>query len=200
MPTAVLRPLLALAALAVSGTLPAAVQAQEAVRIESVTFEPHVLMVGHKLRLNGAGLNGANKGNAAGLYLVKWARNTAEALDAPGPRRLQIRFIEPQEGKAFGAALSGALRANVPGQELPDCLPGLLRLGELLATRKTLAAGDELNLDFIPGQGTFVDVKGHRIGQIDSKPFYGCLLRAYLGDKPMDGSLKAALLAAGKTK
>jgi hypothetical protein len=53
-------------------------------------------------------------------------------------------------------------------------------------------------LDFVPGTGTRVLVDGAAKGKpIAGDEFYKGLLRIWLGDKPVDGDLKKAMLGQG---
>jgi hypothetical protein len=56
-----------------------------------------------------------------------------------------------------------------------------------------------LHLDWIPGTGTQTELNGKKLGgPIPDINFYNAILRIWLGDRPVDRSLKPALL--GDTK
>ena len=69
-----------------------------------------------------------------------------------------------------------------------------LRLSEVLNTKKRLSAGESFALDSVPGQGTFIRINGERVSTIEGTAFFGCLMSAYLGAKPVDAGLKRTLL------
>ena len=55
---------------------------------------------------------------------------------------------------------------------------------------------NEVLLDYLPGQGTRVTIKGDVKGVIDGKDFNDALLNIWLGDEPADDDLKEAMLNA----
>ncbi|MDP3610346.1 MAG: chalcone isomerase family protein, partial [Rubrivivax sp.] len=58
-----------------------------------------------------------------------------------------------------------------------------------------LLTGDNFSIDYVPGVGTSVLVNGKAQGEPVKEPeFFNALLRIWLGPKPADESLKAALL------
>jgi hypothetical protein len=182
-----LRPLSLLPFLALPGLLWA----------QNTPFEPSFYLVGHKVRLNGAG-NGKveqSEGYKAGLYLVKPARTLPEALKSPGPKRLQIQVLRDMPSNQLGLLLSQTLNANMSGSEVGGCLPGLGAIGEAFGAKKKLASGDLINLDGVMGQGTHIFINGEKVGSTQGPAFFECLLKGYLGDKAVDPALKKALLS-----
>ena len=58
----------------------------------------------------------------------------------------------------------------------------------------TVHAGDVILLDYIPGKGTIVNIRGEQQGVIEGEDFYSALLDVWLGDEPADDDLKEAML------
>lgn len=54
--------------------------------------------------------------------------------------------------------------------------------------------GDEIILDYTPGQGTRVSIAGKDLGTIDGADFNRALLSIWLGANPVDEDLREALL------
>ena len=165
-------------------------------------FEPSFYLFGHKVKLNGAG-NGKvdqNENYKAGLYLSKPARSLFEALQAPGPKRLQIQILRDMPSNQLGLLLSQTLNANLTGSEIGACMPGLGAIGEAFGAKKKLAAGDLISLDGVMTQGTQIFINGEKFGSTQGPAFFECLLRGYLGDKPLDPALKKALLTPPPAK
>ena len=68
-------------------------------------------------------------------------------------------------------------------------------MGEMFAAHRQLKAGDTFQIDWIPGQGTVITVKGQPQGEPYKEPeFFNALLRIWLGPNPADWKLKDALL------
>lgn len=187
---------LALLALAV----PSAVRAQASPTIDvgGVPISVDNFVVGHRLPLNGAGVRaeGDTKQYVAALYLSRKARSLIEVAGAPGPKRLHVHMLREIDGKSLGSALSQGMNSNLSAREVSACLPGVLKMSELFATKKKLGAGESFSLDAVPGQGTVVRINNEKAATVEAKEFFGCMLQVYIGERPADAKLKAALLGA----
>lgn len=186
-----MKPALAALFLAIALLAPG-VQAQQA---SGAKFEADAIVVGHRLPLNGSGTASDATGALflGGLYVSKRSPSLTEVMGAPGPKRLELRLLRDISGKDMGALFSQAM-GTLEQRELSGCLPGLLRISEVLNTKKRLSAGESFALDSVPGQGTFIRINGERVSTIEGTAFFGCLMSAYLGAKPVDAGLKRTLL------
>ena len=71
----------------------------------------------------------------------------------------------------------------------------LNKFGEIFASVQGLKKGDVLHLDWLPGVGTQCELNGKKLGEpIPDVAFYNAILRIWLGDDPVDSSLKPAML------
>ena len=74
-------------------------------------------------------------------------------------------------------------------------VPGVMRMSQIFSDHKRLQAGDTFNIDWVPGVGTVIMVKGVPQGDPFKEPaFFNALMGIWLGDKPADWKLKDALL------
>jgi hypothetical protein len=74
-------------------------------------------------------------------------------------------------------------------------IPGLMRMSQIFSDHKNLKAGEQFTLDWIPGTGTIVSVRGVPQGEPFKEPeFFNALLRIWLGPVPADWKLKDNLL------
>lgn len=181
----------ALLALAVS--LPAAA----AVDVNGYKFDDTAKVAGKDLKLNGAGMRTKIiiKVYAAGLYLPEKKNNVADILKQEGPRRVTIQMARDVSSEDFGKAFMEGLNENVDKAEKQKIASQIGKMGELFASVDGLKKGDVLHLDFIPGVGTQCELNGKQLGAtIPDVAFYNALLRIWLGDRPVDSSLKPALL------
>ena len=75
------------------------------------------------------------------------------------------------------------------------------QIAELKATMEAVGAAAKdsvVALDFVPGAGTRISVDGVVRGKvIAGEDFYRALMKIWLGDKPVEKSLKAAMLGQG---
>jgi hypothetical protein len=154
-------------------------------------------VAGNDLKLNGAGMRTKFiiKVYAAGLYLPEKKSNVAEILKQDGPRRVTIQMARDVSSEDFGKAFMEGLNENVDKAEKQKIASQIGKMGELFASVDGLKKGDVLHLDFIPGAGTQCELNGKPLGTtIPDVVFYNALLRIWLGDKPVDSTLKPALL------
>jgi Chalcone isomerase-like len=181
--------LLAFLALPAAAAEVAGVQVEDRIRLES-----------GELVLNGAGLRTKAffKVYVAGLYLAERRGSADEVLALPGAKRVSMRLMRDLSAKQLTEALDEGIRGNTPAAEL-ESLQG--RLAELAAVMNSLQSAKErdvIALDWVPGTGTRVILNGEPRGKaIVGEDFYRALLRIWLGDNPVSGSLKKALLGQG---
>jgi len=165
--------------------------------VAGVKIEDSHTLRGAVLRLNGAGIRykAFFKVYTAGLYLVGSASTPEEVLGAPGPKRVTITMLRSIDANELGKLFTKGVEENSPRSEFAQLIPGLLRMGQMFADQKTLQAGDTFTVDWIPGTGTIVTVKGAVQGDpIKEQAFFNALLRIWLGPVPADYKLKDALL------
>lgn len=190
------RPLLtALACLALGALLaPAAVAATQ---LAGVTYPPQVTVAGQPLVLNGAGIRYrfVVQVYTAGLYLSAPATTAEQALAAPGARRLHIVMLREIDANTLGKLFTRGMEDNSTRAQFAKAIPGTLRLAELFAVKKRLAAGENFSIDWLPGRGTQILINGEPQGEPIAEPeFQAALMRIWLGPKPADETLKRQLL------
>ena len=169
----------------------------DTVEVANVKYETAVDVAGQKLQLNGAGVRYkfVVKVYTAGLYLPQKAGTTAEVLAMPGPKRIHIAMLRDIDGNELGKLFTKGIEANVTREEFSKAINGVLKLSEIFASRKQLNSGDHFSVDYVPGLGSTVVLNGKPLGETIKEPeFFSALLRIWLGDKPVDSSLKPALL------
>ncbi len=195
---------LMVAALLAVGSLTGGVAQAQAVEVANVKYEQAQDVGGHKLQLNGAGIRYKFivKVYTAGLYLQSHASTTAEVLAMGGPKRIHIQMLRDIDGNELGKLFTKGMEANAPREEFVKSVNGVLKLSEIFASRKALAAGDSFSVDFVPGQGSMVLLNGKPMlsEPIKEPEFYSALLRIWLGDKPADDNLKDALLGVKRAR
>jgi hypothetical protein len=152
---------------------------------------------GTTLQLNGAGVRykAVFKVYAAGFYVGKKVSTPEEALAAPGPKRVTITMLRDIEANELGKLFTKGVEENSPKTEMVNLIPGLLRMGQMFADQKQLKAGETFTIDWLPGTGTLITVRGvPQPDPIKEQAFFNALLRIWLGPVPADWKLKDALL------
>ena len=165
--------------------------------ITGVKVEDNVDVAGTKLQLNGAGTRykAIFKVYVAGLYLTRKASTLEEVMAAPGPKRVLVTMVRDIDSAELGKLLTRGMEDNMGKAEMSKMIPGLLRMGEMFAAHKKLLVGDTFSLDWVPGQGSVVTVKGQVQGEPFKEPeFFKALMSIWLGSSPADYNLKEAML------
>lgn len=168
-----------------------------AAEVAGIKFDDTVTVNGATLKLNGAGLRTKVifKVYALGLYLPEKKSTVAEILAAEGPRRVKIVVMRELTSEEFGKAFMAGLNDNTEQAERNKLAPQTKQFGEMFAMFPALKKGDVLTVDWIPGTGSQVALNGKNVGgALPDLAFYNAILRIWLGDKPVDSSLKPQLL------
>ena len=152
------------------------------------------------LQLNGAGVRykAVFKVYAAGLYLEKPAHTQAEVYALSGRKRLVVPMLREIDSTELGKLFSRGMEDNMDKAAFSKIVPGVLRMGQIFSDHKKLQVGDQFMVDWIPGTGTLITVRGQQQGDAFKEPeFFNALLGIWLGPQPADWKLKDGLL--GKT-
>lgn len=172
-----------------------------AAEVGGIKFEETAKVAGRDLALNGAGLRTRFmiKVYAAGLYVSEKKRTAAEIQKLDGPRRMHIVLMRDMDTSTLSDAFMSGLNSNVDAGEKSRLAAQTAKFAQLFTTIPAVKKGDVLLLDWIPGSGTQVEMNGRKLGEpIPELAFYNAVLRIWLGDKPVDDSLKAQLLGSAK--
>jgi len=152
---------------------------------------------GTPLVLNGAGARKRAffQVYAIGLSLAERRTAGAEAIGAPGAKRIAIHMLRDVGADAFVEALVEGIRENHSAAELAALEPRVKQLSATLAELKEAKKGMRITLDWVPAAGTRLAVEGRPAGSpIPGEDFYRALLRIWLGERPVQDDLKRALL------
>ncbi len=165
--------------------------------ISGVKVEDSAEVRGAKLPLNGAGIRykGPFKVYVAGLYAGKKATGLDDLVNQPGPKRMQITMVRDIEANEFGKLLTRGMEDNTSKAEISKLVPGLIKMSQLFSDHKKLVAGDSFSIDWVPGVGTIITIKGKpNVEPFKEPEFYKALMGIWLGPVPADFKLKDALL------
>ena len=168
--------------------------------IEGIRLDERVKVGASELQLNGAGVRKRLifKVYVGALYLAEKKAIAAEVLALKGPKRISMTLLRDLSARQLVDALEGGIRANHTEAELA---PLKERIDALVAVMNEIDSAREksaITLDFLPESGTRITVDGAARGKpIPGEDFYAALLKIWLGDKPVDASLKKAMLGQG---
>lgn len=187
----------ALPALALLLALSAGSGKAAAVEVAGIQLPDQITVADQPLVLNGAGVRyrAVFQVYAAGLYLSARATTPNDVLAAPGPKRLSITMLRDIDSAELGKLFSRGMEDNLDRSSFSRLVPGVLRMSQIFSDHKRLRSGETFSVDWIPGSGTVITVKGQIEGTPFPEPaFFQALMRIWLGDKPADWKLKDALL------
>jgi hypothetical protein len=192
-----IRRMLLVALASASLALPAFSHAAGATDVAGVKYDNAIQLGGSTLLLNGAGIRykAIFKVYAAGLYLATRATTPEAVLAAHGPKRIHLVMLRSLDANEFGKILSAGIEKNSTRQEFIEALPAIMKMGEASVHYKTLAPGDTLTIDWVPGVGTSLYVKGNlAAGPYKDAGFFSAMAKIWFGKSPADAQLKSALL------
>lgn len=167
------------------------------VDVAGVKLDDRLTLAGSPLLLNGAGVRykAVFKVYTAGLYLGQKASTPEEVLSATGAKRVAITMLRDIDANELGKLFTKGVEENSPRSDMVNLIPGLLRMGQMFADQKHLKTGDVFTIDWLPGTGTLITVRGvPQPDPVKEPAFYNALLRIWLGPSPADWKLKDALL------
>jgi hypothetical protein len=167
------------------------------VELAGVKLEDRATVAGAPLVLNGAGVRykAVFKVYTAGLYLSTKADTPETVLAAPGPKRLAITMLRDIDSGELGKLFSRGMEDNMDRAAFSKLITGVLRMSQVFSDHKQLKEGETFVIDWVPGTGTVLTVKGVAQGEPFKEPeFFNALMRIWLGKKPADFRLKEALL------
>lgn len=163
---------------------------------EGVTLPDTVALPGTdvQLRLNGAGMRTKFIVDVyiGALYTEKAAVSRDDVLAQKGPNRVLMHFVYDEVGaEKLVNGWNQGFEDNLSDAQL-DVLNERIKTFNAMFT--TVYEGDVVLLDYVPGRGTVVTVRGEEKGVIKGEDFNRALLDIWLGEEPADGGLKDAML------
>jgi long-chain acyl-CoA synthetase len=172
--------------------------AAQAAEVEGVKLADKLRVsdAGPELILNGAGVRTRVffKVYVGALYLQKKENATDAVLADAGPKRVAMHLLRDLTAEQLFSALNDGLKNNHTPEQLAKLGPQLKQLEDIFNAVKAAKNGDVILLDYLPGAGTRVTVRGDDKGTIPGEEFNRALLRIWLGNQPADASLKKAML------
>lgn len=173
--------------------------AAQAIEVGGLKFDDTVKVAGKELKVNGAGVRTriVIKVYALVLYLPEKKDTAAGVLESAGPRRFSLGLLREVTGEELGQAFMAGITANTDKAERSKFVNQLAQFGEAFVNIPQAKKGDVINVDWVPDTGTVMTFNGKPIGEpLKDIAFYNAVLKIWLGDKPVDSSLKPQLLGA----
>jgi hypothetical protein len=175
------------AVLAISLALPAFAREVADVQVPDTTT-----VGGKTLVLNGAGLRTKVffKVYVGALYLEQRSSDPAAIVTGDVAWKVTMTLKRDLDKESILTAFKEGFEKN-SSADLPKLLPGLDRIGTILKDTKS---GEVAEFAYVPGAGLTATAPGGATVTIEGKPFADAMLRIWLGEKPVQDSLKKELL------
>lgn len=163
-----------------------------AATVEDVTFAERHEAASVSLPLRGAGLLRYRlviKGYVAALYLGRDVSSGSVLEDVP--KRLEIEYFWSIRAEDFAKSQDEGIARNVDAAALERIQPQMVAMAALY---RDVEPGDRYALTYVPGRGTELALNGRTLGVVRGAEFARAMFSIWLGERPLNGSLKSRLL------
>ncbi|MGB3287791.1 MAG: chalcone isomerase family protein [Burkholderiaceae bacterium] len=172
------------------GSAPAGARQVGGVQVpDQVSVESHLLI------LNGAGVRQwlLFDRYVAALYTTMKGLDASTIVHSSEPRSLRLMPLRETDGASLADSFKDSLRDSMGERELAALQEPIRQLADILGTMERCTAGDTIVLNF-NGRHLTVFFNDSRLGAVESPGFMTALLQVWLGEQPVQQSLKKALL------
>ncbi len=164
----------------------------QACELAGVTLPDTIQLGGQTLQLNGMGLREFLFIDiyVGGMYLPSFTSSDTQAIAADVPKRMVMHFIfsEVSREKMIETFQEG-LDNNPDAKSMGD------RAQRLYAVMETMHAGEQVVLDYVPGQGLSIYLEGELKDTIPGADFMQAVWMLFIGPVPPSAKLKKGLLS-----
>jgi len=175
-----------------------------ALEIEGVKLDETIELSkgGPKLVLNGAGVRhklAFVKVYVGSLYLQEKKSDSDAVFADTGAKRVTMHILANEvTAQDLISSLNNALAVNLSPHELALVEKRIRDLNNMMSSIKTLGRGGAVQLDYMPEVGTRITVNGEDKITIPGADFFNAVLHIWIGNKPVDGRLRDAMLGKGR--
>lgn len=175
--------------------LPVLAPAANAIQLAGVQVPEQTSVESHLLTLNGAGVRERLVFDiyVAALYTTIKGLDTPTIINSSEPRSLTLTLLRKLDGPTLVSALNDGLKDNSTEQQLRELRSPIQQFTAIVAALDQGLPGDTIALNF-NARHVSVVFNGRKLGAVESPGFMAALLRVWLGDRPVQSSLKKALL------
>lgn len=145
------------------GMLPCGVQAKV---VSGVNVSETVTLGDATLVLNGAGMRAVAMFRAyvVGLYLPSKGQDANAVIRMSGPKRLHLVLMRDLDGADLGKGFERGVKDNLTPAEATSLSSRLSLFDRSVKSLGEVPKGTVILLDYLPGQGTRVQVNGQIVG------------------------------------
>lgn len=163
--------------------------------VAGVRLDDRIRVGESDLVLNGAGVRTkfVFKVYVGALYLPQATHEAGVVLNGSGARRMLLRMLRDVDGDTLLEALRDSLKENTNDAERASLIAPMEKMAALFRAVGKVHEADVLTMDFA-ADGVSLAMNGKPLGKVEDGSFAHMLLRVWLGEHPVDASLKKALL------
>ncbi|MDP1634749.1 MAG: chalcone isomerase family protein [Gallionellaceae bacterium] len=167
-----------------------------ALEVAGVKLDESAQVGNATLQLNGAGIRTRLFFNiyVGALYLPQKQASAEAIITDEHEHRVALHIMRELSSEKLFNAFYDAIKANHSAADLTAMGAEIRQMAQIFDEVKEVKPGDVIALDYLPGSGTQISVNGTVRGTIAGAVFKRVLLRIWLGDKPVQGDLKKAML------
>ena len=170
-----------------------------AAEVSGVQVDDKATVGGQELVLNGAGMRSRLfiKVYVGALYVPQKTSTAQGVLGRNQPRRMSLALQRDVDADQLLEALRAGLSDNNSQAELDAIKPQVEEFATIFRSVGAAKAGQLIVINYTPAEGTVIVLDGVVKGTIAGEAFNKALFNNWLGDKPVQESLKKALLGIG---
>lgn len=157
--------------------------------LAGVTLPDSATVGGQPLVLNGLGLREKFFIDiyVGSLYLPAKTTDASQAISSDVPKRIVMHFVYSLDNAKMASIMKESMAAAGSAEAQKHA-------GTLAGWMDDVGPGDEVVLDYVPGQGTAIIVKGVTKGTLPGVPVMKALWSIFLGSSPPTNALKSGML------
>jgi Chalcone isomerase-like len=170
-----------------------------AAEVSGIKVDDKATVGGQELVLNGAGMRTRLfiKVYVGALYVPQKTNNIQGVVGHNQPRRMAMALQRDLAADQLLEALRAGLADNNSQADLDAIKNQVDQFATIFQSVGEAKAGQTIVIDYIPAEGTRISLDGAVKGTIAGEAFNKALFNTWLGDKPVQESLKKALLGIG---
>ena len=164
--------------------------------VSGIKIDDKASVGGQELVLNGAGMRQrlVFKVYVGALYVPQKTSSAAEVTAKNQPRRMALVLQRDVTADMLLESLRAGLADNNSQAQLDAIKPQVEEFATIFKSVGEAKSGQVIHIDYTPAEGTRILLDGAAKGTITGEPFNKALFNTWLGDRPVQESLKKALL------
>ena len=170
-----------------------------AAEVSGIKVDDKATVGGQELVLNGAGMRTRLflKVYVGALYVPQKTSNIQGVIGRNQPRRMAMTLQRDVSADQLLEAVRAGLADNNSQADLDAIRTQVDEFVTIFKSVGEAKAGQMIVIDYIPADGTRISLDGSLKGTIGGEAFSKALFSTWLGEKPVQESLKKALLGTG---